>query len=107
MEARLEAEHVKEMNVLTNEAENGFMKDKFCETAIGFDDWKAAADFSDSNFAWVEGPETDLSIESEEMIKWNGINSVFWKNLHEKIREVYRNDYKIWNEDKVVLLLFF
>lgn len=51
VEARVQAECFKEMNIQTNEAENGFMKDKNCEIASGFDDREVTADFNNSNFA--------------------------------------------------------
>ena len=41
----------KEMNLLTNEAENGSVKDRDCEIAIGLDSLQVIADFSDNNFA--------------------------------------------------------
>lgn len=69
MEARVQAQCFTEMNIQTNEAENRFMKDKNYEIASGFDDWEVTADFNNSNFAWVEGAETNLAIESEEVSK--------------------------------------
>lgn len=51
LEARVQAESFKEMNIQTNEAENGFMQDMYCEIASGFDAQKVTVDFNKSNFA--------------------------------------------------------
>lgn len=68
--------HLKELNVLTNEAENGFMNTKDCKIAVGFDSLEATPDSSDSNFVWVMGAETNFTVESENMIMWNKVTSV-------------------------------
>lgn len=68
--------HLKELNVLTNEAENGFMNTKDCKIAVGFDILEATPDSSDSNFVWVMGAETNFTVESENMIMWNKVTSV-------------------------------
>ena len=68
--------HLKELKVLTNEAENGFMNIKGWKIAVEFDSWEVTADSSDSNIAWVMGAETNFKVESENMITWNKVTSV-------------------------------
>lgn len=65
----MQAECFKEMNIQTREAENGLREDKDGEISSRFDDWEVTANFNSSNFAWVEGAETNLTIEIEEINK--------------------------------------
>lgn len=53
------------------------------------------------------GLETNLKIESEEMIKWNKVKSVLLKSMHERGRGEPECDWKeIWDQEKVVWLFF-
>lgn len=86
------------MNVLTSEAENGFMKDEDCKIFTEFHSQEVTATIVIAILFELLGLETNLKIESEEMIKWNKVKSVLLKSLHERGRGEPECDWKeIWD----------